>query len=162
MTDDGKMVDVETGEEIILASAVVTDDALRSIGTSGDAFADALALANEMGNVIDVADVLGTGFDVAEKDRLIGVAFIVLDARKNKGDSGDFWSLTAVSKDGRKVIINDGGTGIAAQMDALFEKNGGTVVPLVVAGGLRKSTYNHPEHGISTTHYLATTGADGK
>lgn len=162
ITDDGQIIDSATGE-VISASSIVSDDDLRSIGESGDAFADALALANRIGNVIDAGAELGTGFNVAEKDALIGEAFVVLDARKNIDEATKraFWSLTVVTKSGRKVILNDGGTGIAAQMDALAERHE-KVVPMVVAGGLRKSTYNHPEHGISTTFYLATVGADGK
>jgi hypothetical protein len=163
ITNDGQIIDTATGE-VITAVPQVSDDDLRTIGESGDAFADALALANRLGNVIDAGKELGTGFDVTEKNSLIGQAFIVLEARKNNDETTGraFWSLTAVTKDGRKVIINDGGSGIAAQMDSLDSKHNGKVVPLVVAGGLRVSTYNHPEHGISSTFYLATTGADGK
>lgn len=168
-------VNPETGE-ILTSTSMVTDDMLAEI----QSFDDAMRVVNDVfgGEVVEADKTMGTGFGVAEdKAQYIGVPLMVLRADRNKSDKGAvgrFWSLTAVTKDGKKVILNDGGTGIGEQMDALLAKHPalfdvtGTpesdeyrvqmVRPLLVKKGLRVSHYTHPEHGASTTYYLDTSG----
>jgi hypothetical protein len=137
-------------------------------------FDDALALIGDVfgGEIVTADDILGTGFGIAdEKAAYIGVRLVILKATCNLGDQGRFWSLMAVTHDGRKVIINDGGTGIASQMDELAVRHpeilratvlddgkvsANLLKPIEVRKGLRVSRYVHPEHGPAVTYYLDT------
>lgn len=166
-------------ENIPATVSVVTEDMLAQV----QSFDDAMRIVNDVfgGQVVEADKAMGTGFGVAdEKSPYVGQPFIVLKADRNDSDKGTlkrFWSLHCVTKSGTKVIINDGGTGIAAQMDALFDRhadlfdvtekadeNGEStqrvqmVKPLLVKKGLRVSHYTHPEHGEATTYYLDTSG----
>lgn len=124
-----------------------------------NSFEQAMALARETyGTVDDASTEIGSGFTVVnnkEKDRLLGVPFVILSMDFNEGDMGPFVSFVAVTEDNRKVIVNDGSTGIYAQLDEYYvrtNKGGG----LFVRGGLRKSVYPNPNgEGMSTTYYLA-------
>lgn len=145
---------------------LVSDADLSEIGRNGrDAFADALALINSKfdGKVVDVSEEIGTGFGVVDdKAPYVGVPMVILKTEKHpNGDHGPFWTLHAVTKDGRKIILNDGSTGIAAQLDAYYERYPDRRhLPLVVHKGLRSSTYPYTDdHGITkmaTTFYLDT------
>jgi hypothetical protein len=115
------------------------DDAdLRGIGS----YEDALALAEEInGNVIDIAEELGSGFALLDdKNKLVGEEFVLIQWRFSSGDYGMFVSAGLVTKTGKKYIINDGSSGIR---DMLLEfsqstkRFGGMKVPR----GLRESTY---------------------
>lgn len=175
MSADNTNVNKETGEISPLVS-VVSDDMLAEI----QSFDDALAVINEVfgGEIVEADKVLGTGFGIAdEKAAYIGITLAVLKAERNpsdKGEKGRFWTLHAVAKDGRKVIINDGGSGIADQMDALVQRHGSLfhvrpatsespervslARPMLVKKGLRASSYVHPTAGPSITYYLDTSG----
>lgn len=142
--------------------SLVSDSMLAEI----QSFDDALAVINDVfsGQIVEADKVLGTGFGVAdEKAAYIGVTFVILKADRNvsdKGEKGRFWSLHCVTKDGRKVILNDGGSGIAEQLDALYERHPETLgKPMLVKKGLRASSYVHPTAGPSITYYLDTSGA---
>lgn len=124
-----------------------------------ESFTDAVEIARETyGNLLHAADVLGNGFTLVDnKENLIGVPFIVLTWRKAHGDHGDYVAAYVVTEDGRKCVITDGSTGIAAQLLTLQERtgvNGG----ILVRKGLRKSTYPHPTEPdkTATTFYLDT------
>lgn len=101
------------------------------------------------------------------KDTLIGVEFIITKVSVNQGNSGPFVSLTAVTRDDRTVVINDGSSGIASQMFELVSKYG-VDKPIHVPGGLRKSVYYvdkdtlkvvgkepQPNSFAAATYYLA-------
>lgn len=139
--------------------SLVTDATLSEIKS----FDDALAVVNDVfgGEIIDAGEVLGSGFGVAdEKAVFVGVPFVIMRADRHVKDNGRFWSLHIVTKDGRKVIINDGGTGIAAQLDALYDNHPDMQgKPMMVRRGLRVSNYVHPEHGPSVTFYLDTSAS---
>lgn len=127
---------------------------LRGISTFEEARAIA---ATEWGEETDATKEIGTGFAVLngkEKDRLVGTPFIILSLDFNEGDMGEFVSFLAVTEDNRKYVINDGSTGIHAQLKAWYEKTkkGGGIL---VRGGLRRSEYDNPNgEGRSTTYYL--------
>lgn len=128
-------------------------------------FDDALSLVQDVfgGEIVEADKTLGTGFAVLEdKNRLLGAAFIAvkIDQHPN-GDHGPFTSLHVVTQDGRKYIINDGGTGIHEQITELYERKPALVgLPLLVRQGLRRSDYVHPEHGPSVTFYLNTSASE--
>lgn len=147
------------------ASAFTAEDFARLGSEGGNAFDDAMALVNEKlgGEVIDSAD-LGDGFgvlDTKNKGQLIGVTFFILSAQFSQGDNGEFVSCRIVTKDGRKLILNDGGTGIYEQLKTLWTvKPAAYGQPVLVRKGLRESRYNHPEHGPSVTYYLDTSASE--
>lgn len=123
-------------------------------------FEDALALAQEkMGDTINAEKELGTGFRVLngpDKDRLLGVTFIILSMDFNEGDQGDFVSFLCVTEDGNKYVVNDGSTGIFKTLDE-YRLRGGKPGALLVNGGLRKSEYEKEVEGKMTkavTYYL--------
>lgn len=140
---------------------VISDEELSAI----QSFEDAARLANDTGNLINAAEDIGTGFAVVDKDLLVGVEFIMVNARKNVDNATGrpFWTLHCVTKDGRKVIINDGSTGIAQQLDVLGQKRA-NVFPMYVPKGLRKSEYTtmilnrqgKEEPTQATTFYLSS------
>jgi hypothetical protein len=52
-----------------------------------------------------------------DKASLVGVPMFFIQWRFNSGDLGEFVSIEAITKaDGRKVVINDGSTGIRDQL----------------------------------------------
>jgi hypothetical protein len=75
-----------------------------------------------------------------KKDTLLGVPFIITGIRVNQGDFGPFVSITGVDENERNFVINDGSTGIAAQMLSVVQTYG-TDKPILVKNGLRKSEY---------------------
>lgn len=149
----------------IVQRSLFTDDQLRSI----QSWDDVNALFAEAGvTVTDVSEVLGTGFSLfntEDKDKLCGVPMMILDWRFNNGDMGTFVSLTVAYKtsDGGmgKVIVNDGSTGICAQIEDLA--NRGITAPVMVPNGLVRSDYDYEDTDKNgkkvmrpaTTYYLS-------
>ena len=130
-------------------------------------FADAWDMAQSLGGTQSISD-FGTGFVVVEsKDQLIGVPLMILEWRFNPGEFGMFASATAVTEDGRKVIINDGSTGIRAQLEMVTaqRKTAGVAEDrlqtfLACPKGVRASRYefadaNDGKVKSATTYYLA-------
>lgn len=127
-----------------------------------DSFDAAVALAKaKLGaeSVVEAANVLGNGFTVlptADKGKLIGVKFLMLWVDFNQGDQGPFCSFGIVTEDDRKLIVNDGSTGIYAQLDEWYGRSsyaGGLIV-----NGLRESRYTYTDdNGVekgAVTFYL--------
>lgn len=142
-----------------------SDDQLRALEP-----ANVRALLADTGTPsTDIDDILGTGFKVAEnKDLLIGRPFLILDWHYTDGDHGVFVSLLAVTQT-EKIVINDGGSGILAQIQAL-ESEGYSGSAIRVMRGLRKSEFwydpndpkgekyksqEDPSYKLGTTYYLA-------
>lgn len=118
------------------------DDILRGLTS----IEDALRLVQEAyGEITSVEDMdLGSGFKLLgkNKDRLIGVPLLILTTSFHQGEWTEFASALIMTMDGSnaRLILNDGGTGIADQLkDMIREKGrpGGFTVPK----GLRKSVY---------------------
>jgi hypothetical protein len=120
----------------------LTDDVLRGIGDTGDAFADALAIAEQLyGSVQDITEEFGTGFElVSDKNSLVGVKFVLLKWNFTQGDFGVFVSAAVVTAKGRKYILNDGSTGICQQLRE-FSMRTGKFGGFVAPRGLRSSQY---------------------
>lgn len=120
----------------------LSDDVMRQIGSTGDAFADAMAIAEQLyGSVKEVQEEFGSGFQLtSEKNSLVGKKFLLLKWNFTQGDYGVFVSAAVVTADGAKLIINDGSTGICHQLRDFSMKTGrfgGFVAPR----GLRTSSY---------------------
>jgi hypothetical protein len=144
---------------------------LKEIGASGDAFADALALAKEIYGEESVqlaSDAIGDGFALTDnKDQFIGKPCIFLKWTFSQGDFIDpktkekreFASIRVVTPGG-KYVINDGSTGICDQLRQFTMENFGRQGGLISARGLRRSDYEHPEYGSATTYYIDTSAAE--
>lgn len=132
------------------AGTVAIPDSLELISS----FQEALAYANSQGAVIHASE-LGDGFQLLkEKDKLIGVPFIIVGIRQNESEYDDekvYSVVRLVTERGSKVVIVDGGTGINSQVTNLPESVGGILVP----GGLRRSDYQY-EGKPASTYYLDT------
>lgn len=118
-----------------------SDDVLRGVTT----IEEAMALAAETYGGITTVDELelGNGFKLLgdDKDRLIGMPFVVLTYGFNEGDFGEFASVLLVTDRGDRIILNDGSTGVYEQLLDIMkttDKMGGIFFPR----GLRKSTYD--------------------
>lgn len=135
----------EPGTEV-MRNRLFTDNDLSDIESWEQVLAMATAVAE--GDVIpNAADVLGTGFRIADEDdkiRLQGVPLVLLQWFRNDGDFGTFVSINAVQRHDNgsitKWVINDGSTGIAQQLMA-YEAKTGSNGPLAVPKGLRASNY---------------------
>lgn len=163
MTTHGSDVaDDFAGAELIAApESVVSDSQLSGI----DSWDDAISLVNDVfgGAVVEADKEIGIGFAVlskAQKHSLIGVPMMILKGEQyktEKGSKGIFTSLYIVTKDGRKLIVNDGGSGIHEQVTELWtRKPEKRRHPILVRNGLRVSTYDHEVYGPSETFYLDT------
>lgn len=129
--------------------------------TSIDAALSALAGAGL--NVSGIED-FGSGFVLTEKDQLIGAEMLLLQWRFSEGDYGPFVSVAALTRDGRRVIFNDGSTGVYAQLQNVSSVRLGNGETNVHAGltakhGLKESTYTYTdakgEERPASTYYLS-------
>jgi hypothetical protein len=96
------------------------------------------------GQTVDALDVIETDaigeiLNGDDKSRLLGQPFFILDFRFNIGDQGDFVSMRVVTKNGDKYVVNDGSTGLYAQLKTVAEK--GVTRGIACRHGLRKSDY---------------------
>lgn len=117
------------------------DDQLREIASYEDAMKLAASAYGQLEKVSDLE--LGNGFKLLpgkDKSRLVGLSFVILHFQFNEGEfSDEFVSVTLVTQNGDRLIMNDGGTGICAQLKEISKtgRYGGIAVP----HGLRKSEY---------------------
>lgn len=100
-----------------------------------DGMQGALDLFSATGVELEDWNDYGTGFVVTDKAALVGVPLVLLEWRFNEGDFGGFVSAAAVTADGRKVVINDGSTGIREQLE-------------MVTAQRRKRNHPHPQAGL--------------
>lgn len=129
--------------EVRIPQILVTDEHLRQIGRgTGDVFADAMAIAEGLyGEVKSFADELGTGFSILDdKSVLVGKTCLFLVWRVHPGKFGSFVSAAVVTPDGGRYIVNDGSTGLGAQLKS-FTQSDGKTGGYVSKKGLRSSTY---------------------
>lgn len=130
-----------------IAPVEVPREVLRKQATFQDVIDTGAAISH-------VGDYLGDGFSVADKATLIGTPFLILDWRFNEDESSQrgFVSVSIMTKHNEKFVVNDGGTGIMAQMQEI--QDAGVQPPLLVAKGLRRSDYTVEGVGDATTFYL--------
>ena len=150
------MPESTTGKDVEKRLAFDPND-LRAIASFDDA---QRLLADARIELRDASTEIGDGFTLLEdKDTLINVPFIALqwsfvqgDFVNDDGEKTEFIVMRLVTGDGRKVVLTDGGTGIAEQIRS-YEARTGNTGGLIVQRGLRKSEYEN-EHGAGVTHYL--------
>lgn len=148
---------------VAVSTPKVSEGMLADIGS----FDDALALVNDVfgGHVVEADKELGSGFSLLDdKNRLIGVPFVAvkIDFHKSElNEEGEFVTLHVVTQDGRKHVVNDGSSGIYAQIKELWSRKPDLVgLPLMVRRGLRRSDYTYMDDKgnakPATTFYLDT------
>lgn len=143
-------------------TALFTAEQLKGIGKSGNAFGDALALVKAAANGAELVTTaeLGDGFSVADKATLVGVPMVCLYATLRSGELGDYAVFRNVTKDGRKVVIVDGSTGMKDQLvDYQNDNPGGW--PQLWNHGLRVSRYDYTDEKTgelrpAETYYIDT------
>lgn len=143
----------ESSQEITTVEPIFSAKEYRQITS----FDDAIALLSDAGVVpANAADELGDGFEMLDdKNSLIGVPLIFLNWTFHPGDYGEpFVSAHVVTQDNRRYIVNDGGTGICAQLREWTERTGRNA-GMYAAKGLRKSEYDN-EFGHGVTFYVNT------
>lgn len=123
---------------------------------SVSSFDEAVSVLEDLGVAIHNAeDLSDNDFIVVDQATLVGVPFLVLSARMNQGKFGDFLTFHAITKDGRKVIVNDGSTGLKRQALAL----GSAFVGSLHQRGLRISEYTYEDDQggqiAAKTYYFA-------
>jgi len=140
-------MEMTTGTDIIQSPTLFGDEALTGI-TSWN---DAAVLLDSAGIPAESMADYGTGFSVVDKARLIGVDLMILQWRFNEGDyEKGFVSVEAVTRNGEKVIFNDGSTGIRDQLHTVTAQRLAAGHPhpqagLTVLGGLTCSNYYYNE-----------------
>ena len=136
------------------------EEQLGQITSIEDAFA---ALAGAGIGVSGIED-FGSGFILTDKDQLQGAEMLLLQWRFSDGDFGPFVSVVALTRDGRRVIFNDGSTGVYQQLRTVTRARMGNGEVNMQAGltatkGLKKSTYNYQDdQGVmrpASTYYLS-------
>lgn len=113
-------------------------------------FDAAAELLRESGKGIVAADAeLGDGFELVKDLRqLVGVPMLCVDVKflisdkytDKQGHPAGYIVARCVTKDDRKVVIDDGSTGISQQLWTYKEENDGAW-PTLWAHGLRESTF---------------------
>ena len=129
-------------------------------------FNDAMSLVESVyGAVALSSDVLGDGFTLVEKDKLLGAPFLLVNytvhtSSTNFDENGEglkFVTVRCVTQEDKRVAFNDGSTGVAQQLRDLATREiyGG----IYVQNGLRASEYevldDKGRKSSATTYYLS-------
>jgi len=116
-------------------------------------------VAKEADRVDDVLgqDQFGPLLDKSTKNRLVGLPFIAVkwEFHKGMGTDGEFVSVWILTEQNARYILNDGGTGVYAQLKAYTAETGRNSM-LRCDRGLSRSDYDHPEFGPAITYYIDT------
>ncbi|MGH3570858.1 MAG: hypothetical protein ACRDUW_03365 [Pseudonocardiaceae bacterium] len=127
----------------------LNNDQLAAIGSSGDAFADAMAALEALGvPLVDSANELGNGFHKTDnKDQFVGVPLVLVMWSFHDGDFGDdpFVALHIVTRDGGKYIVTDGSTGMRDELAKWSANNSGRTHGMLCETGFGKSEYKYCE-----------------
>jgi hypothetical protein len=104
-------------------------------------------------------EVLGDGFTaLADKDKLVGVAFAIPKFKIVQGDFGEFVVVWAITRDGHKLRFSDGSSGIKEQL-LRYQELTGQYGGLVCQTGLTRSDYEYEDADgnmrPATTYYIA-------
>lgn len=122
-----------------VATREISNDELLEISS----FEDAIALVEEVYGTVLLADqVIGNGFRMlANKSALVGKGIVLLKWKFLPGDfAREYVNMLIVTEDGDRYLVNDGSTGIAAQLREYSDRAdrfGG----MVVRNGFTESSY---------------------
>lgn len=96
---------------------------------------------------VQAAEAIGSdqfGPILTDKNQLVGEPFVAVKWNFYPGEFGEFVSMWVLTNDDAKYIVNDGSTGICAQLRALTDNNGQDGM-LVCPKGLRRSDYKYTD-----------------
>lgn len=159
-------MDATHGKAVAInAPTVFTDGILATMGS----YEDALRVFESNGIQLESMDDYGTGFKVlADKASLVSVPFLIIEWRVTEsktysntdGTPAKFVSAMVVTKHGEKFIVNDGSTGICAQLIAVQETreakgHANPQVGLLCPAGLTRSEYKNADGQPGVTYYLS-------
>lgn len=115
-----------------------------------------------LGAPTQAEEAIGTdqfGPILSDKNVLVGVPFLAVHWEFHEGEFGEFVSMWVLAENDARYIVNDGSTGIYAQLRELTDKDGQTSM-LMCKHGLRASDYDATlQNGKTipaTTHYIDT------
>lgn len=109
----------------------------------------------ELPEVFSAGQILGDGFAILkDKGMAVGREFLILDWTFHEGNQGEFVSMRIINPQGEKARINDGSTGICAQLRELTEK--GITSGIHCPNGLRVSEYTIEDGSQAKTYYIAS------
>lgn len=129
-------------------SAEVAKKDFTDVVTWDDAFA-------AVGVPVYSADIFGDGFPLVDKEKLLGLEFVMLDfsyVKASEESEKEYVNVRAMRRDGVKFCFNDGGTGVMAQC-AEFEAQTGRRGGLVASRGLRVSRYIYNGDKATTFYF---------
>ena len=120
-----------------MTTVAKTEPILDEIETFEEAM-NAIAAAGLDVHVINTTEL------VEDKDTLIGKPFLITAWRENQeGDFGAFVSVMAITQDNRRIVFNDGSSGIRLQLQELALK--GIASRVLCKDGLRSSDFRFDE-----------------
>ena len=142
------MATTKTDSSTVAIPSRYSDDELTNITS----IADVNVLFSKYNVSADTIANYGTGFTVVKKESLINKQFVILEWHFYPSDKGpgDMVTVHAFTKEGDKVIFNDGSSGIREQLRRVMNtriKAGADEVSacraLLVNGGLKSRTYDY-------------------
>ena len=153
------------GSSVVNSTSRFTDGILASM----DTWDEALHVFEVSGIGVESIEDYGTGFKLLnDKSRLVGVPLLVIEwrftaSKKYTNDAGEpteFVSAMVITKHGDRYIVNDGSTGIAAQLRMVQDQRTGKGHPnpqagLLVPEGLKRSEYTNEAGVPGVTYYLS-------
>ena len=143
------------GNEAVIATPIVD---MSGVGS----FDDALAALQSAGVTVERISEYGDGFillNSTDKKSLVGIPFVIIDSqfRTDKETAREYATFRIMTGDGRKLIVNDGSTGLYRQAQELTTKRG-SLAGLVVTEGLSGGEYTTEINGEivkASTFYFA-------
>jgi hypothetical protein len=151
---DAAKADLDRSMQVATRS-LFSDAELGAITT----FADAAELLASKNVPVESSEDYGTGFHILpDKVALVNKPFLILSWRFNEGDFGDrgFVSVELITEDDKKYVMNDGSTGVCAQLHEIsavrMAKGSSTPqVGLIVKNGLTRTQYWYNETSGETS-----------
>lgn len=105
------------------------------------------------------------GFDIVDKDALVGIMILITEWRLGKesnyqnenGEPNEFVVIQGITYDDKRFLITDGGVGILPQLRRIAERTGRTK-GILLKTGLTKSEYTYTDDkgrkAPAVTYYL--------
>lgn len=103
---------------------------------------DAAKFLMDAGIVIHSTKEFGDGFEITDKNDLVGKEMLIIEWEEKKGDFGPMAVVRAVTIDGAKVLFVDGSTGVLRDLLRIAAESGVTQ-GLHVPKGLTVSDYTY-------------------
>jgi len=142
----------------------LSPDELREV-SSFDEMLD--LVASKVGEIDSAAQALGDGYsllDSRDKNKLVGIQFLCVSWQFSISErikDKEFVTVRIMTKNGDKVILNDGSQGIYKQLRDYTNSHAGRQIGLMVHKGLRLSEYDYTDPNTGevsrvSTYYLDT------